>query len=180
MVVSSRLAERANLGETMGLETVEVKPDVQVADETNTSKKLLDPFEFLQTFPNAPSRAVIDSWKQQAPNGIIRLFSPGNAKRVYLVRGITGYELKQVQSQVPENLGANLSPEARAAKIEGEISVGATVKCVVWTSETPDGKLTKEKLEGGSAGLPSSLFNLITYLSDFLDPEALNLMSAEL
>lgn len=156
------------------------KTEEQIKDEEVASKKLMDPIEFLQTFPNAPSKVMIESYKAQAPNGIIRLFAPGNGKRVYLVRGLSGFELKAIQGQIPENLGANLSPEARSAKIEGEVALHVSSKAIVWTSVTPDGKLTKEQLEAGPAGLPSTLFNLVTYLSDFLDPEAINAMSAEL
>ena len=163
----------------MDTETAVEKPDVQVQDEKNAEKKLMDPWDFLLTFPNAPTKATVEAWKKQAPNGIIRLFAPGNGKRVYLVRGISGTELKGIQSQIPDNLGANLAPEARAAKVEGELSVLVASKCVVWTN-TVDGKLTKEQLELGSAGLPSTLFNIIMYLSDFLDPSSLELMSVEL
>jgi hypothetical protein len=156
------------------------KTEVQAQDEVNTGKKLVDPFDFLQTFPNAPSKVMLESWKAQAPNGVIRLFAPGNGKRVYLVRGLNGLELKHIQAQIPENTGANLTPEARSAKIETELALLVGSKAVVWTSVTPDNKLSKEQLESGPAGLPSTLFNLVTYLSDFLDPEAIQLMSAEL
>ncbi len=154
------------------------KSDAQVQDETKATQQLNDPFEYLQTFPHAPTKATVEIWKQQAPNGVVRIFAAG--KRAYLVRGISGLELQSVQSQIPDNLGAGLNPEARAAKVEGEVALLVSSKCVVWTSTTQDGKLTVEQLRGGSAGLPSTLFNLITYLSDFLDPEALQVMSAEL
>lgn len=157
------------------------KSEIQVKDEAVAEKKLLEPFEFLQTFPNAPSKATVEAWKAQAPNGIVRIFSPGTgAKRAYIVRGISGQELRFLQSQLPENLGAGLTPEARAAKIELETSLRVGAHCTLWTSTTQDTKLTQQQLDGGSAGLPSTLFNLITYLSDFLDPESINLMSAEL
>lgn len=156
------------------------KTDVQEKDEKTAEQTLMDPFDFLQKFPNAPSKAVVESWKTQAPNGVIRLFAPGNGKRVYLVRGISGLELKLIQSQIPDNLGANLAPDARIAKNEAEVALQSVAKAVVWTNVTPDGKLTKEHLEAGPAGLPSTIFNLVTYLSDFLEPEALQLMSAEL
>lgn len=154
------------------------KSDVQVQDEQKAQANFVDPYEYLGTFSGAPNKAQVEALKTQAPNGVIRIFAPG--KRVYLVRGITGMELQAIQGQIPENLGANLTPDARAAKIEGEVSLAVSSKCVVWTSTTPDGKLTAEQLRVGSAGLPSTLFNLITYLSDFLDPEALQVMSAEL
>lgn len=178
VVVGSRPTERAKIRRNM---TEATKTEVQVQNEENVGKKLdLDPMEFLQTFPNAPSKVMIDAWKQQAPNGVIRLFAPGNGKRVYLVRGINGIELKHIQNQIPSNMGDGLAPEARAAKIEAEVTLGVGAKAVVWTSVTPDGKMTKEQLEAGPAGLPSTLFSLITYLSDFLDPEAIQLVSAEL
>lgn len=161
----------------MADEVVEKSP-IQIADEAKAKANVADPYEYLATFPNAPSKAVVESLKTQAPNGTIRIFAMG--KRVYLVRGISGLELLQVQGQIPENLGANLNPEARGAKIEAEVALMVSAKCVVWTSTTPDGKLSVEQLRGGSAGLPGTLFNLITWLSDFIDPESFQLMTAEL
>lgn len=161
----------------MSTETVE-KPDVQVQDEEKSKEQLVNPYDYLATFTGAPTKESIEALKLQAPNGIIRIFAPG--KRVYLVRGISGMELQQIQSEIPDNLGASLKPEARAAKLEGEVALYVAARCVVWTSTTQNGRLTVEQLRGGSAGLPSTLFNLITYLSDFLDPEALQIMSAEL
>jgi len=154
------------------------KSQAQVQDEAKAQQSLLDPYEYLATFPNAPSKTQIETFKAQAPNAVIRIFAVG--KRAYLVRGISGLELASIQSQIPSNLGAGLVPEAQAAKVESEISLMVSSKCVVWTSATPDGKLSVEQLRGGSAGLPSTLFNLITWLSDFVDPEAFQVMSAEL
>lgn len=164
----------------MSTETAAVpeKTDAQKQDEARAQQSLVDPYDYLAKFPNAPSKTVIETAKAQAPNGTVRIFAPG--KRVYLVRGISGIELQQVQSQIPDNLGAGLSPEARGAKVEGEVALHVASKCVVWTSTTSDGKLTIEQLRFGSAGLPSTLFQLITYLSDFLDPETLQTLSAEL
>lgn len=156
----------------------EQKPDVQVQDEKKATQNLMDPYEYLATFANAPSKATIEAWKTQAPNSVIRIFAPG--RRVYLVRGISGHELQVVQQQIPDNLGAGLAPEARAAKMESEVALHVASKCVVWTSTTTDGKLTTETLRAGSAGLPGTLFNLISYLSDFIDPETIQVMSAEL
>lgn len=154
------------------------KSEAQVQDEARAEKALVDAFEYLQKFPGAPTQAQLDAFKSQAPNNSIRLFAPG--KRVYLVRGISGLELAAIQANIPQNLGADLNPEARAAKIEQEISLAVAARCVVWTSATADGKLTVDQLRGGSAGLPSTLFNLVTWMSDFVDPEAFQLMSAEL
>src|SRR4051812_40797048 len=97
--------------------TEEVKPDVQVAAEEAAKKNLSDPNVYLQTIPGAPSKQQIDAWKSQAPNGVVHLFAPSK-KRVYLVRGVSGLELTRLQGQIPDNLGANLPPEQRAAKLE--------------------------------------------------------------
>lgn len=160
----------------MSIETQ--KSDVEIQDEKKTANDLVAPMDYLQTFPNAPSKATIEAWKQQAPNGVIRILALG--KRVYLVRGVSGMELQSIQAEIPENLGAGLNPEARAAKIEGEVSLRVGSRCVPWTSTTPDNRLTVEQLRASSAGLPSTLFALISYLSDFIDPEKLELISAEL
>jgi len=154
------------------------KSIAQLADEKSAQQTLADPFDFLQTFKNAPSKATIESWKAQAPNGTVRMLALG--KRVYIVRGISGLELMTIQNNIPDNLGASLSPEARQQKVEQEISLNVASRCVVWTSSTPDGKLTVEQLRGGSAGLPSTLFALITYMSDFIEPDAFSILSAEL
>lgn len=154
------------------------KSDAQVQDEAKAKSNLLDPHDFLASFPNAPSKAIVESYKQQAPNGIVRILAIG--KRAYIVRGITGLELQQVQAEIPPNLGAALEPDARAAKIESEVAIKVSSRCTCWTSSSQDGKLTTEQLRSGTAGLPSTLFNLITYLSDFINPEALEIMSAEL
>lgn len=154
------------------------KSTAQVADEAKVKTNLLDPYDYLATFPNAPSRANVEAFKAQAPNGVIRILAL--ASRVYLVRGIGGLELASIQSGIPENLGAGLNPEARAAKIEAEISLHVAARCTVWASTSPNGTLSVEGLRMGSAGLPSTLFGLVTWLSDFVDPEAFQIMSAEL
>lgn len=154
------------------------KSVVQAQDEAAAQKNLMDPFEFLQTYAGAPTKATIDQWKAQAPNGIVRILALG--KRVFILRGIGALELQTVQAEIPENTGAGLNPEARAAKIEAEVSLRVGSRCVLWTSSTTDHKLTVEQLRVGSAGLPSTLFSLITYLSDFVDPQELQLVSAEL
>jgi hypothetical protein len=154
------------------------KSDAQKQDEAKAQKVFNDPYEYLATFPNAPNKNTIELMRAQTPNGIIRIFAPG--KRVFLVRGLSGMELQGIQAQIPSNLGAGLADEAKAAKIEAEVALHAAAKGVIWTSITTDGKITADQLRAGSAGLPSTLFNLITYLSDFFDPQALELLSTEL
>lgn len=159
----------------------ETKPEAQVQDEAKAQQNLMDPYEFLARIPGAPSKAAVEALKTQAPNQTIRILALGSAgKRVYLVRGVSGLELKQVQSQIPENLGAGLTPEARAARIEEEVAVLTASKAVVWTNTTTTGKLTDADLRAGAAGLPSTLFNLVSYLSDFIEPDALQVISADL
>jgi hypothetical protein len=160
------------------METEVQKTDAQVQDEKTAEKVFSDPYEYLATFANAPSKAVIEAYKTQAPNGVVRLLALG--KRAYVVRGLSGLELNAIQGQVPSNLGASLPADERQAKIESEVAILASSKGIVWTSTTQDGKLTADQLRGGSAGLPSTIFNLVTYLSDFLDPQALELLSTEL
>lgn len=155
------------------------KPDVQVDAEEAAKSNLMDPMDFLLKFTGAPTKPVVESWKIQAPNGVVRIYAPSN-KRAYIVRGISGTELQRIQGQIPENLGANLLPEQRAAKLENELQLLVAAHCTLWASTTTDHKLTTEALRTGSAGLPGTLFNLISYLSDFVDPEAFQLLSAEL
>ena len=170
--------DRYFAGEYMGDTMNDEKPEVQKQDEETAQQNFANPYDYLATIPGAPTKDQVEAMKLQAPNGIVRLLVIG--KRVYLVRGMSGLELQNIQSQIPDNLGAGLTPEARSAKIEGEIQLHAAAKCTIWTNTIKDGKFTVEQLRGGSAGLPSTLFNLITYMSDFIDPEALNVMSIEL
>lgn len=159
--------------------TDETKPDVQVAAEEAAKKNLSDPNVYLQTIPGAPTKEMIDAWKSQAPNGVVHLFAPSK-KRVYIARGVSGLELTRLQGLVPENLGANLPPEQRAAKVEGELQLLLAAQGTVWTNTTQDHKLTPEILKTGSAGLPSTLATLITFLSDFMDPDTIQVLSGEL
>lgn len=152
---------------------------IQEQTEEQTKQSFKDPYELLATFPNAPNKTDIEHYKAQSPNGIIRLFAIG-PKRVYLVRGLSGIELAGIQGQIPSNLGAGLADEVKAMKIDAEVAIHGASKGVIWTSTTKDGKLSPEQVRGGSAGLPSTLFTLVSYLSDFLEPAALDAMSIEL
>lgn len=155
------------------------KPEAQTATEEVVKSNLMEPMDFLQKFERAPSKATVESWKAQAPNGTIRIYAPTD-KRAYIVRGISGMELQGLQGRIPENLGANLPQEQRAAKLENELQLLVAAHCTLWASTTTDNKLTVDILRAGSAGLPGALFNLISWLSDFVDPETFQLLSADL
>jgi hypothetical protein len=151
----------------------------ETAVEEVKKQDAIDPWDILLAAPGAPTKATVEAWKKQAPNGVIRLLILGN-KRIYLVRGVTGQELLSAQNAIPENLGAGLAPEARMAKVDLELQLIVASKCTLWTSDSPDGRLTIEQLRTGSAGRPSTLFNLVTVLSDFVEPEAFQVISTEL
>ena len=61
-----------------------------------------------------------------------------------------------------------------------EMQIAAVVKATVWTNVGQNGKLTDVILRTGSAGLPSTLFAKVTKLSDFMDPQQIEMLSAEL
>ena len=150
------------------------------ANEVATQGKFSDPYEFLKTINGAPTKVQIDTWKTQTPNNRLRVFTPDGGKRVFIVRAIGAMELQRLQGTLPQNLGASLPPEQQAAKIEFELQLLVCSQCVLWTNSTVDGKLGTELLRSGSAGLPGTLFNLISWLSDFMDPSAFEVLSAEL
>jgi hypothetical protein len=139
--------------------------------EQAVKKQFSDPYEFLATIPGAPSKDLIQTMKAQTPNQRIRVFSP-DTKRVFLIRGISHTELNQVQQLLP----INMSPE----KTEQELYILIAARCTIWTNASATTKLNPDELRAGSAGLPSTLFQLVQYLSDYVEPESLNVLSAEL
>jgi hypothetical protein len=132
----------------------------------------LTPVQFLAQFPDAPTQDQIDSLKQQAPGGRIRLFHSSDAKRVYLMRGVTGVELAGLQAKIPQNT----DPE----KIPGLVQALVAAHCCVWTSATPDHKLNDQVLRGGTAGLPETLHEIVCQLSDYMAPVDIQRFSADL
>lgn len=148
----------------------QVEQDVQ-QNQDNVQKKFDSPYDFLATIEGAPDKTAIETMKRSTPNNRIRVFSP-DAKRVFLVRGVSGLELSNLQKQLP----ANVNPD----KAESELALLVGATSVMWTNTTTNNKLTAEDLRLGSAGLPATLFQLVSFLSDFVDPEALNALSSEL
>jgi hypothetical protein len=139
--------------------------------EETKQQQPLTPYDFLKTVSGAPSPAEIESFKTQAPGGRMRIFSPdGSAKRVYIVRAISGLEMESINKQIPEN----------ASNPELEMQIAACVKATVWTNTTQDGMTDELYWRRATAGLAITMFRLISKLSDFLDPELLETLSADL
>jgi hypothetical protein len=132
----------------------------------------LTPVQFLGQFPDAPTQDQIDSLKQQAPGGRIRLFHSSDAKRVYLMRGVTGVELAGLQAKIPQNTDPD--------KIPGLVQILVAAHCCVWTSATQDHKLNEQVLRGGTAGLPETLHEIVCQLSDYMAPVDIQRFSADL
>lgn len=129
------------------------------------------PLEFLKTVPGAPSAAEIEAYKAQAPGGRMRMFAPDNtAKRVFLVRAVSGLEMESLSKQIPEN----------ASNPEVEMQIATCVKAVVWTNLTQDGLTDELFWRRSTAGLAPTVFRLVMQLSDFIDPETVEMLSAEL
>ncbi|MGC1582142.1 MAG: hypothetical protein WA766_11695 [Candidatus Acidiferrales bacterium] len=151
-----------------------VAPEVSVApvvEEKIVDKSNMTPQEFLATLPGAPSADQIATWKSQAPNNRLDVLSP-DGKRAFILRGLTGLELTQIQKQVQQIQGCT-DPDL-------EMQIAAVVKATVWTNVGQSGKLTDIILRTGTAGLPSALFTKISKLSDFMDPQTIEYLSAEL
>ena len=129
----------------------------------------ISPAQFLAGLPGAPSAAQLDSWKAQVPNNRIRLFAP-DMKRVYVLRGINGMEMANIQKAVPAN----------AEDKDREVQLIACERAILWTNATPNHKMTVQELRTAAAGLPVSLFSIIVELSDFMDPERIAMLSGDL
>lgn len=129
-----------------------------------------DPYEFLSRYPGAPNKNDIEHYKAEAPGGRIRLFSPDNGKRIFLTRAVSGLEMQTIAKMIPANAEDQMA----------EMHVRVAAKGVVWTNITRDGSLDESDLKGGTAGLPSTLYTLVSMLSDFMPPEAIEQFSIDL
>jgi hypothetical protein len=148
-------------------------PEETAKDQTpEPAKGPRDPFTFLASFPNAPTRDQLELWKSQAPGGRIRLKTTSDFKRVFIMRAIGGTELAALQARLPQNI----TPE----RVPQEMQVAVSIHCCLWTNATPDGKLTDLVLRGSGAGLPLTLHEVVSVLSDFEDPEMIEHLSADL
>jgi hypothetical protein len=150
----------------------DVQPEVAVIDPKPESKANMTPQEFLATLPGAPTADQIAAWKSQAPNNRLEVFTP-DGKRAFIMRGLTGLELTQIQKQIQGMATPSSDPDL-------EMQIASVVKSTVWTNVGIAGKLTDVVLRTGTAGLPSTLFSKVTKLSDFMDPQQIEFLSAEL
>ncbi len=128
------------------------------------------PLEFLLKQPGAPTVARINELKQQVPGGRLRVFATSDGKRVYLLRGFSGLEMAEVQKAVPAN----------STRPEEDYVLRMAARCVVWTNSSPTGQLDPTVLQACGAGLPGTLFTMMSHLSDFVDPEMLDQLSGEI
>jgi hypothetical protein len=154
--------------------TNDLETATQVLDvpEAPTSKANMTPQEFLASLAGAPTLDQIAVWKQQAPNNRLEVFTP-DGKRAFVLRGLTGLELTQIQKTIHTMATATADPDL-------ETQIASVVKATVWTNVGSTGKLTDVILRTGSAGLPSTLFAKVTKLSDFMDPQQIEMLSGEL
>src|SRR5258708_5570149 len=150
--------------------------DEQVATTGQTTedkpKGNMTPQEFLASLPGAPTADQIAAWKSQAPNGRLEMFTP-DGKRAFILRGLNGLELTKIQKQIQGMATPVSDPDL-------EMQIASVVQAVVWTNVGQNGRLNDVILRTGSAGLPSTLFAKVTKLSDFMDPQQIEMLSAEL
>lgn len=117
-----------------------------------------------ESFPGAaPAEAQIEAWKEQVPNGNLALWTPPDGKRFFILRGITGIEMRELGERMPAN----------ASDADYEYKLQLCCAAVVWTNTTPTNKLRPEELRASTAGLVQSLSSLIETLSDFFPPAQL-------
>lgn len=127
------------------------------------------PLEFLASLHNAPTPDQIAALKSEVPNGAIRGFSP-DGKRCFLLRGMTGIEMREIQKSIPE----------QASDSERDFKIAAVCACCVWTNTSRTGKLDPTALRASTAGLPETLFLNIEILSDYFAPAQILNMSFDL
>jgi len=132
----------------------------------------VDPISAIKTrYPNAPSQAVIDSWKQQVPGGKVRFFELPDGKRAFFLRAISPLELAKIQDTV-----ARMDPSKQP--LESQILI--VTLCTLWSNFTQSGKLIDMELRQAGAGLPASMQAVIWDLSDYVDPAAMDSLILDL
>jgi len=127
------------------------------------------PMEYLLALPGAPTEAQVKGWKAQVPNGVLRIFTP-DLKRFFLLRGLSGLEMRKVQESIPQN---SSDPEA-------DFKLGAVALTCIWTNITVNNKLDEMTLRSGSAGLPETLFSIVENLSDYFAPAQVMQMCSDI
>lgn len=125
--------------------------------------------DFLKSLDNAPTPDQLAALKAEVPNGAIRGFSP-DGKRCFLMRGISGVEMREIQKNIPQN----------ASDPEAEFKILAVCAACVWTNFGRVGKLDPVTLRAATAGLPDTLFMIVENLSDFFAPAQILNMTFDL
>jgi hypothetical protein len=138
--------------------------------ENTEQPKPKTPMEFLAEIPGAPTANEVDAWRMSVPGGKMRVFTPDSGKRVFVLRALSGLEMEAISKSIPQN----------ASNAELEMQIHCCVKAILWTNVTRDGQVDEMFFRKSPAGLASSMFGLVSRLSDFIDPESLEMMSAEL
>ena len=147
----------------------EKKPDEVLEPKAPKPQAPQTPQQLLASIQGAPAPAQIDAWKAEVPNHRIRLFAP-DLKRVYVIRGISGLEVAQIQKSIPMN----------SEERDIDFQLIACEKAVLWTNASYTHKLTAAELKAGTAGLPGSIFEIVSDLSDYFPPDRIALMSGDL
>jgi hypothetical protein len=147
----------------------------EVTTETTApapTKANLTPQEFLATLPGSPTPEQIETWKSQSPNGRVKVLTL-DGKTAFIIRGLNGLELSQIQKGIQQMATPTADPDL-------ETQIACDVKATLWTNASPTGKLTDVILRTGPAGRPSTLFTVVTELSEFTNPQQVDAMSADL
>lgn len=143
----------------------------QVHETEESQEQLLSPYDLIAS-KGGPSKDTILAWKTQTPNGKLKVFTPDGGKRLFIMRAVSSLEMSLLSRQIPKNT----EPEQRNSDLEMLVAA----KCIVWTNITPTGKVQPDELKAGSAGLSSTLFNFIAWMSDYVDPSAFEVISSDL
>lgn len=132
--------------------------------EEQKTKEPQTPFDLLALFPDAPTPAQIDIYRQQVPGARLRLLPMKDGRRLFLLRGFTAIELQRVQQEATK-----VAPEKQLYQLQ----VLMASMCTLWTSISKSGRLTEVELNSSGAGLAATLYHAIMDLSDYNDPEVL-------
>jgi hypothetical protein len=142
-------------------------PDETPADRTEG----IDPYTILAQLPNAPTKEQVESIKLQAPNGRVRFYCP-DGRRAYLLRGLNGLEWERIQKNILPNLEEDKKQEEFVQQVD-------LLGCF-YASTSKTGRFVAEELKTSGAGLPATLFTIVSALSDFQDPVQIEALSADL
>ena len=138
-------------------EPEDVQPEVQEEEE-----EFLDPLDAMaKQFPNAPSRKIVEGWKELYGDVYAFVPDPGS---LYLLRPLRRIEHKNIAKDIrtfSEGAAAREDP----ALVEEMMHEKVVMLCLLYPAATPN-FLTMSK-----AGLMPTLFNLVMEHSKFLSQQ---------